>query len=125
MGALLGFAVSNPLIILAVIATFVASGWFSDVRSYFRERQVVVAAVQPWVKAVEERDEASQIKERIALDAIVARENSKHEIARLQVELEAAELERKTMGAAECPWSDDDVRMLNNGGGAKKTAPNS
>lgn len=122
MGAILSFFASNPLIILGFIGAFVASGWYSDVKSWYSERHAVTQAVQPWAKAVAERDEAAKIKDQIAIEAIQARENTTNEIEKLRAQFEIAEHARAASGAPDCNWSDDDIRMLNNGRGIKKTS---
>lgn len=111
MGAILGFLVANPMVILGFLGVFVFTSVGSEIKSWWHEHQVI----KPWVAAVKERDEASQIKETIAIQAIASRENSLNEIAQLKSELEAAEMDRKVRNVADCPWSDDDARVLNNG----------
>jgi hypothetical protein len=117
--SILGFLLANPMVILGFLGVFVFSSIGSDIKGWYRERQVI----KPWIAAVKERDAASSVKEAIAIQAIESRESSLHEISDLRTQLEAAELERKAKNTTECPWTDDDIRVLNSGRGRKKSPP--
>jgi hypothetical protein len=122
MGAILGFLVANPMVILGFLGIFVATGVFGEVRGWIRERHAVAVAVKPWAAAVVERDKAAAFKETLVTNAIKDRERTKNEIAALQTQLEASEIQRKAAKAPECNLSADDVRMLNGGRATKKPA---
>lgn len=120
MGAILGFLVTNPMVILGFIGIFVATGVFGEVRGWIRERHAVAVAVKPWVAAVVERDKAAAFKETLVSNATKDREKVRNEIASLQAQLEAADIERKNAKVPECNFSADDIRVLNGGRPAKK-----
>lgn len=109
--SLLTSILGNPMMILMAIGVFFATSWASDVRGFFEKRNVV----QPYIMAVQERDRAIERKEKITQDALTARDNHVHELARLRAEMDAVEISRRTQGAADCHWSDDDLRLLNAG----------
>ena len=124
--SIFGFLLANPMVILGFLGVFAMSGVYSEVKGWYRERQIVkpwVAAVKDRDAAIQERDNAVIVKEAIVVEAIKARENSKHEVAQLQAQLEAAEIERKAAKAPDCNFSADDVRMLNRGRNPDKKPP--
>lgn len=111
MGVILSFLVGNPMVILGLLGVFVFTSVGADLKGWYREHQIV----KPWAAAVKERDDAAGIKDQIAIQAIQSRETANVEIESLRMQLDAAEAQRKAMGVADCPWSDDDLRMLNGG----------
>jgi hypothetical protein len=113
MGAILSWVMGNPMIILAMIGVFTFTSIASDVKAWWSERQAVAVAVQPWQKAVAERDEAAQIKEGILELTREAKLNAEQQIAELTAHFEEQEIKRKLAGLAECSWSDDDIKLLN------------
>lgn len=111
MGAILGFLVGNPLILAAGLGVFLLTSVGAELKSWYHEIQIV----KPWSAAVKERDDAAQLKDQIAIQAIAAREGTQREIESLRSQFEVAEAQRKAMGVADCAWSDDDLRLFNSG----------
>lgn len=113
MGAVFSWILGNPMIILAMIGVFTFTSIASDVKAWWNERHAVAAAVQPWQRAVAERDEAARVKEGILDKTNEAKLNAEQQIAELQAHFEEQEIKRKLAGLAECSWSDDDLKLLN------------
>jgi hypothetical protein len=106
---LLGWVVSNPLMILGAIVIWIATGWISDVKGYFQQRDLAYN----WAAKVQERDTASEIKDGLIEEALNAKDRSNAEIQVLRGQLDEAEINRKVAGVPDCTWSDSDIRLLN------------
>lgn len=109
MGAIIGWAVGNPLMILGVIAAITLTSWVSDVRSWYQERAAVHQAVKPWIEATKERDQAAKLKDQIAENAAKEKDDAEQELEALKAEYTA----HLTNPAGGCDWNDDDLRLLN------------
>ncbi len=119
MGAVFSWVLSNPMIILAMIGVFTFTSIASDVKAWWSERHAVAAAVQPWQRAVSERDQAAKVKEGILEKTIEAKLNAEQQIEEFRAHVEEQEIKRKLAGLAECTWSDDDLKLLNAAAGRK------
>jgi hypothetical protein len=119
MGAIISWILGNPMIILAMIGVFTFTSIASDVKAWWNERHAVAAAVQPWQRAVSERDQAAKVKEGILEKTIEAKLNAEQQIEEFRAHVEEQEIKRKLAGLAECTWSDDDLKLLNAAAGRK------
>lgn len=95
--------------ILASIITFLVTSVVTELRGQWHAQDVV----KPWIAMVDARDKASVAKDRIADEAIAARDNYQAEVQQLQAQIDGYEISRKI--APVCNWSNDDARVLNTG----------
>jgi hypothetical protein len=123
MSAIISWVLGNPLIILSLIGMFTFTSIFSEAKAWLAERHAVTAAVQPWIKAVAERDAAAAQKEDILNRANEARVVAEQSINELQAQFDEEDAKRKLTAAADCAWSDDDIRLLNAATGRKARTP--
>jgi len=113
---------SSPFAILAMLAVFVGTSAVGEIKGWLRERD----AVTPWAIALKQSTADAQRKDQITAQAIQEMELANHEISELRAHLDAAEIARKVAGAADCQWSDDDIRLLNDAkNSSRRAAPGS
>lgn len=106
---------SSPMAILAMLAVFVGTSVFGEVKGWMERRE----AIAPWAVAVAERDQWSAQKDKITEIAIQETEKATNEIQQLRAALDEAEIARKLVKAPDCVWSDDDIELLNNAKAAR------
>lgn len=123
MGAIISWILGNPLIILAMIGVFTFTSVFSDARAWWSERHAVQTAVKPWIEAVARRDRIAKAQDEILVEAAQAKQKAEDEVNELKDQFEHEDIRRKAAGAADCNWSDDDVRLLNAAKAVRTRAP--
>jgi hypothetical protein len=109
MMGILSWVVSNPLMILAALGIWLATGWISDVKSWVSQR----SQATQYISVIAKRDQIAEAKDQQLQEALAGRDNAMLEIQKLQADLDAAEIARKTAGTPDCVWSDSDARLLN------------
>jgi hypothetical protein len=99
-----------------MLAVFVGTSVFGEVKGWLRERD----AVTPWAVALEQSSKDAERKDQITALAIQETERATNEIQELRASLDAAEIARKLAKAPDCVWSDDDLRLLNDAKAARR-----
>lgn len=105
----------EPSVFLAVAMTWVGTSVYHRFTAWVDKETTVKAVVQPWSKAVDDRNAAVRFKDQLIIAISQDKERGDVENTELREKLEKSEAARRAAGATDCVWSASDRRMLNSG----------
>src|SRR5262249_171491 len=107
--SLLTWAVSNPMMILAAIGIWLATGWISDVKGWIDRRDTAAQ----YQRVVADRDAVALNKDRELQKALKEQDDARTELQGLQAQVDEAEKAHVAQAGPDCVWSDADAKLLN------------